>query len=179
MTDDNGVYHNSGCPTSYFLYDGKNVTTAHRHDDGSFFVKVRVGRNYEESTIPDKDVYILMRCYRKHSFHKDFTNTICRINQINTPPKKFVLVINRWGVDHHEKENFQIACHGNAKTLHATSRPFLPRERNVSNKLRIDLTAGKTPSEAYVSAINSTGGPMKTKSSSEQPRDLKQVFFLL
>lgn len=176
LADDNGVYRNQGCPINYVTFDGKNCTTVHKKDD-KFIFKKRVGRNYEDKVIDHKDVFILMRHYRRHSFHKNFLNIVCRINRINCKSEKYCLVINHWDGD--SQQNLSIPCHGNSKNLHATSRPFLTTEKDVTGKIKTALNGGKKSSEVYTELINSSGGPLKSKSTSEQPRNLKQVILIL
>ena len=178
LADDNGIYRNQGCPTNYFIFDGKNCTTVHKRDE-SFIIKKRVGRQYEEEVVDQKDVFILMRHYRRHSFHKNFMNLICRINRIGCKPEKYSLVINHWDAKSDNKENLSIPCHGNSRTPHATSRPFIGTEKNVAEKIKTALNEGKRPSEVYTELINSSGGPLKSKSTSEQPRNLKQVILMI
>jgi len=170
-----------GCPISYILYDKEsgNCTTVHkRATDDKYFYKKRTGRKYVEEYVDSKNIYVLFRCYRRHNFHNNFLNLICRIKTLDGHWQKYSLVINHWDdKENRKEESFKLPCHGNSKSELATSKPFLRTEKQVTEKIKACLADGKKPHEVYTTLIKSSGGPYNISSQSEEPRNLKQVLF--
>lgn len=174
MADDNGVYTYDGCPTNLVYYENGTCFTAHQNENNGYYIKRRAGRKYNEEMVNRKSIFVLYRTYRRHSFHKDYSNIICRIKDIDGAPKNYCLVINDW-TNGHEENNFIIPCHGNAKSHSAKSSPFIRTEQNVLKSMGEQINKGEKPQVIYHEAINSSGGPFKSVTQSQEPRNKKQV----
>ena len=115
------------------------------------------------------------RTYRRHSFHCGYSNIICRIEDLDGISQRYCLVINQWA-NEEEDTNFSLPCHGNAKTQNAKNTPFLRTEKNVSQSMKEDIKNGAKPQNVYQHAVCLSGGPFKSTTQSQQPRNQKQVF---
>jgi len=133
LADDNGHCINEGTPSSMVHFDkvtGSCITVHKQKYKDQYFIKKRIGRKYLEELVNNDSVFILQRYYRRHSFHKDFLNLICRIKSLSGESKRYILIINE--KNDSNKENFTIPCHGNATTTHAVTKPYLRTEKKVA-----------------------------------------------
>ena len=71
-----------------------------------------------------------------------------------------------------EEEEVNVLPHGN--TLKRT-RSYIRTSGETRDKLRDNLSSRKSVIEVYDLTLEESGGPMKSRSQSQQPRDKKQV----
>ena len=175
LADDNGSYSSEGSPTNSFHYDG-SVCAKARLADGKWCIKQRNGKKYQDVEVPEKEVFILHRLYRQHKTEENFTNTVCRIKNVETKQfQRYCLVTYDWSKYPKEAEDFVKKCHGNAKKITAKSTPFIRTAKDTIQNMRSELQKGVRPQVAYGRCIESSGGPMRSSSMSKQPRNPKQV----
>ena len=75
-------------------------------------------------------------------------------------------------------DSFEKTCHGNATSIKCRSRPFIRTAPSTISSMRATLTNGVTnPTLIYEDALNNSGGPFRSNSQSEEPRDMAQVSY--
>ena len=174
VADDNGVYTYEGCPTNLIHYENGVCQTVRKNENNDYFINRRTGQKYTKEIVDRTAVFVLYRTYRRHSFHCGYSNIICRVKDLDGISQRYCLVINQWA-NEEEDTNFSLPCHGNAKTQNAKNTPFLRTEKNVLQSMKEDIKNGAKPQNVYQHAVCLSGGPFKSTTQSQQPRNQKQV----
>ena len=92
--DDNGAYISKGSAKQCYSYNVSGSTTAHKSENGAWYVKVKEGKMYTRRYIPESEVYELTRLYRTSKNNPDFSRTIATVracNQHETKPHYLVM----------------------------------------------------------------------------------------
>ena len=177
VSDDNGAYlHTSSTSKEYVVeFDSSSSLTSrivHMDASGEFYYKKRNGRSYDVVQVEKDTVFMMHRYYRKSKSFPGLRQMIVRVSPIHaTKERDYCCVIYSYSGDV-EAEREHVLPHGNATKR---SRPYVKTTKETLSKIDAHLLNGKTTQETYDLTLEESGGPMKSKSQSEQPRDQKQI----
>ena len=175
--DDNGAYLHSNSTSKQYsvsINSDAEVTARIVHMDasGQFFFKQREKRIYNTVLVEKSSVYTLHRYYRKSKSFPGLRQLIVKIEPVEKNEKNpYCCVIYSNDSDESDSTS-QVLPHGNSRN---TSRPYIRTTFETLTKIDDHLKSGKTISQTYSETLNDSGGPLKSSSQSEQPRDRKQV----
>lgn len=178
LSDDNGAYlHTSSTAKEYTVkincsQSDLTSRTVHIDASGEFYYKERNGRSYDTVHVEKDSVFVLHRYYRKSKSFPGLRQMIVRINPIDTTKNvdHSCVVYSYSGSGELEQE--QVLPHGNAAKR---SRPYVRTSKETLSKIDSHLSNGRSTIETYDLTLEESGGPIKSKSQSEQPRDQKQI----
>lgn len=113
--DDNGAYTSKGSARQWYTYNVSGSTTAHKSENGTWYVNVKKAKTYTRRYVSENEVYELVRRYRISKNNPDFSRTIITVRACNEhEPKPHYLVMYRWAGEHQGPEDFVLPRHGNA-----------------------------------------------------------------
>jgi len=96
--DDNGAFISKGSAKQYYTYGLSSSTTAHKSENGAWYVNVKVSKGYKRKYVSERNVYELTRLYCTSKNNPDFSRTIAFVRECNkNEPNSFYLVMYRWG----------------------------------------------------------------------------------
>ena len=178
VADDNGAYLVTASATRqfkvnvYWSEDKLEVQGVHMDSPGEFCLKKRVGRPYETVHINKDSVYSVSRYYRKSKSFPGLRQLIVRITPVQKESRieHFSMVYSLDSVM--KQEELSVLPHGNALKR---TRPYICTSRKTMDKLLDNLSSEKSVIEVYDLTLEESGGPQKSTSQSQQPRDKKQV----
>ena len=111
--DDNSVYVSKGGVKKYYACTELGSQTAHKNEDGTWYINERVSKEYSKRIVPKSQVYEITRFYRTSKNNPDFsrlTATVRACNEIEMKP--YYLIMYRWPGD--KQKEFIVPRHGNA-----------------------------------------------------------------
>eukprot|EP00794_Sanderia_malayensis_P002937 gene2937-3394_t len=182
-SDDNGAYINSNKVTSYYYVqinekkDNARAFKVHKSSKG-FYYKQRDGRAYENVLVCESDVYSIERYYRQNKSIPSLRRMIVRIkaNSKQNYEDYMCVVYSCTKQLLDEDDDIQILPHGNCKAGNNMQRSYYRTATSTLQAEEILLMNGKTPFEAYDHVLENSGGPLKSLSQSQEPRDMKQIY---
>eukprot|EP00794_Sanderia_malayensis_P002387 gene2387-2747_t len=182
-SDDNGAYINSNKVTSHYYVqinekkDNARAFKVHKSSKG-FYYKQRNGRAYENVLVCESDVYSIECYYRQNKSIPSLRRMIVRIKANSKQNyEDFMCVVyscTKQLLD--EDDDIQILPHGNCKAGNNMQRSYYKTATSTLQAEDILLMNGKNPFEAYDHVLENSGGPLKSLSQSQEPRDMKQIY---
>lgn len=105
--DNNSVYVSKGSAKQYYTYNLLDSTTAHKSENGAWYVNVKKSKLYKREYVRESEVYELtqLHCTRKSNPH--FSRTIAFVRACNEKEAKpHCLIMYRWAREDQGTEEF-------------------------------------------------------------------------
>jgi len=148
--DDNGAYISKGSVKQYYTYGLSNSTTAHKSENGAWYVNVKASKGYKRKYVSERNVYELTRLYRTSKNNPDFSRTIAFVQECNeNEPKPFYLVMYRWARDDQGPRDFVLPRHGNASR--PTTNAYYRQDPKIFSEIDSMLEKGMSTDSIYSS----------------------------
>ena len=171
--DDNGAYAGSRSKKEVCYKDGDCFRTAKQDENGNYFYNKKINnRKYEKVPISTENVVILHRYYRSS---KNFS--LKRIVSTLSYPDlgKNVTYVGVAYLCKKVSEGDPIMSHGNSTTPASLVRPYIRTSKEILRKGDELLTKGFNVRKVYDSLTSLSGGPLRSESQGQEPRNMKQI----
>ena len=148
--DDNGAYISKGSAKQYYTYNLSGSTTAHKSENGAWYVKVKESKIYKREYACESNVFELTHLYRTSKHNPDFSRTIAFVRACNEKePKPYYLVMYRWAREDQGPGDFVLPRHGNA--ARPTTSADYRKDPNVFTQIDEMLDKGMSTDRIYSS----------------------------
>ena len=144
--DDNGAYNSKGSVTKFYKYTKQGSKTAHKNENGVWYVNVRNSKGYIKETVPEKEVFELKREYHTSMNNPEFSRTIVTVKEVTEKdPRPFYFVMYKWcdGV----AREFILPRHGNASK--PTSSQYFRKDPKLFGEVDGMLKQGLSTDQVY------------------------------
>lgn len=143
--DDNGAYISNGRPKQAFWYGKDGARTAHKNENGVWYVNERCGNSYNRKNIPETEVYELTRHYHYSKHNPTFTRTIATIRGASQKEvNPYFLVIYKWSGP---ERNFKMPRHGNASKPQSSG--YYRKDPSLIHTVDKQLATGMSTDQVY------------------------------
>jgi hypothetical protein len=149
--DDNGAYFSKGSAKKHYTYTEHGSQTAHKNEDGTWYVNEKVSKEYRRRVVPESQVYELTRLYRTSKNNPDFSRLTATVRACNEKEMKpYYLVMYRWA-DGKQKE-FVLSRHGNATK--PTTSAYYRQDPGVFTDIEDMISEGMSTERIYSTMAN-------------------------
>ena len=156
--DGNGAYIHTGSPKRHYYVkmeqgNMKECCTA-RAENGVFYINIRQGSRYVKQVVPNHEVFLLTRTYRKSKLNQNFIQMIATVKRAdNQDPLPYYVMSYRWNnTDPDFPPTFIMGRHGNATKPHAGT--YYRQDPILTHKVESKLQSGSSCGKAYREMLN-------------------------
>ena len=157
--DDNGSYISRGSVTKFFVYNDQGSRTAHKNENGVWYINAKSSKGYNKVYVPESEIYGLTGMYHVSKNNRKFSRTIVTVKaESKSDINPFYVVIYQWSAD--ADTDFVLPRHGNATK--PVSGPYFRKDPHLFEEIDNMLDKGLSTNQVY-----STMSKMETSTMSE------------
>lgn len=139
--DDNGAYISKGKARKTYCYSEDGARTAHKNENGVWYVNERWHKGYKDKYVPEHEVYEMSRQYHSSKHNPTFTRTIITIMT------KQEIMIDYYTWSSAKKGPFIVPRHGNASKPQASQ--YYRKDPLLSHEVDKQLASGLSTDQVY------------------------------
>lgn len=144
--DDNGAYISKGKAKKTYWYSEDGAGTAHKNENGVWYVNERWHKGYKHKYVPEHEVYEMSRQYHSSKHNPTFTRTIITIRCVTKQEMNpFYMVIYKWSSA--KKGPFIVPRHGNACKPQASQ--YYRKDPSLCHEVDKQLASGLSTDQVY------------------------------
>ena len=146
QADDNGAYISKGTVKKFFAYNDEGSRTAHKNENGAWYVNIKSSKAYNKVYVPENEIYELSRQYHMSKNNPYFSRTVATVKCVMEKAcKPFYLIIYKWagGAD----QVFLHPRHGNA--CKPTSGSYFRKDPSLLAEVDNLLESGMSTDQVY------------------------------